>query len=321
MWRTRLSLNFYKVCQIAIFLTLNNVRLDIDISLNTTKSQSLTDVSVVRLATQMRLPLSIGTSTASYYRSVEKTHLQGGYPFDYDGVCERLRWRPCFTSKGQAKMLAHTLKHSLHSQGLPELRRDQELNHHILHQGDALKALSTNVESRKSKLKRGGVSAVMLKEMNSKRQVINVDRVAKVQTAFDERSLMTLKTDWITCWMTGLRSCQMLTLRRGDLERIDGKWWLTAQKRHDPRQKLKASRSVYKYEIINDYPWMVECLEKRVGVTSGNDLVCLGWRQNHARYSNWIKRMAEYGGWESRYKVNVRRALFTARCRPSREAY
>ena len=149
------------------FLTLNNVRLDIDISLNTTKSQSLTDVSVVRLATQMRLPLSVGTSTASYYRSAEKTHLQGGYPFDYDGVCERLRWRPCFTSKGQAKMLAHTLKHSLHSQGLPELRRDQELSPHILHQGDALKALSTKVGSRKSKLKRGGVSAVMLK-MNSK---------------------------------------------------------------------------------------------------------------------------------------------------------
>ena len=185
-----------------------------------------TDASLLRL--------SLNGKTSYRYGLTVKRHLAEGFALTYEGLKASIRAERPLSSASLRAVRAAISDHLLNT-GEPGFTDQQ---HRVINKMIVGRSVATHEE----KQARGAITwhllTVILDELQQR-----IPRFSQLQ----RRAI-------ILCWATGLRTCQMPTVRtRMFTQHDDGTISLTIQKIHDPKEKSRGGPPKMEYRVVESH--------------------------------------------------------------------
>lgn len=219
-------------------------------------------------------------STRKSYDSVVSTHLFAGFPLTFEGVRDHLLWQECRLKKGAAALLRTALSEHL-------LLSEQSLSPAQYAILERLIALRPGPDEP-----RGGIDAVMFATL-----------LAYVRS-FGHRNMVRRDRQWMAIfvtWVTGLRGCQVESLKKEHFYQEGGIWKVRVERRHDPNQRMRNKYVEISIPTHSD-PEYQRILTEHLDNLDPSDYVCPEF--NSRELNALIHRCRDSAGWSSEVKID-----------------
>jgi len=251
------------------------------------------------------MSLRLGKGVGASYLSHLNVHRLASDPPGYFtpnfvGLMQRLSWKDNGLSLGRAKALRVAIMWHEEINGVywSPAQAKESLNY-----VKAIPRAATDESIEKDlELCVGTIDEDMLKPFFGNVMNVNWFRQQQKLNKLPVDFIHDARDDLAIAFVTGLRSCQLVTLTKGCFKLTKEGWIMRVPKIHDPGSALKETVVMLNIKVMQ-HPILTPILTRRLDkLSQPSDRVCPNWNREE-RYNTLITYVANSLGWPSEYEV------------------